>query len=495
MAIKKSKKMRITLSVVALLEVLVLAAGVTFSWIEGGTKGSVSGSNITVSANSSLTMMYDGKIASSILIPSCKLDETSSADGRNFFFPLADNTTNSTGTMKFREGTMSDRNQKYVSLDFDLLAGESAADVFLGSGTIIQCANQQQLMNSLRMSFSANDGTTPTVFKPTQMPGVSGITYSPVTSLSAVGEPATGTTTTKSYGDYYYSGDTSTPLFHLNKGQTKHITMSLWLEGTTADFADSIASNNLSIYIDFSTTADDLIKYNFVDNCHNRDNAMQNNWVQNNAGDASYQTMMYVYDNQSARYYSMKKIDNTHWTAYVPKNITNFYFRRYSIDIDEWWNEWEPDMTDIKTDVNGEHTFVAICGQTNDTGSKLDGCYGYWKDQNGTFRIYFQNEAGWTNLKIYAWNTSSSATASTGAWPGKAMTYSHSNSGKSVYYFDLKDTENVAGIQFNNNNSTQKYEITDSQNFFNGLSTWYNGSNGGHWIYTDSLNSLIYPHK
>ena len=84
----KSKKTRIILSIMALAEVLVLIAGVTFSWMEGGNSGCVKGSDIVISAGSSLTMIRDGKTTTSIVIPDCTLEETSSADGRNFFFPF-----------------------------------------------------------------------------------------------------------------------------------------------------------------------------------------------------------------------------------------------------------------------------------------------------------------------------------------------------------------------------------------------------------------------
>ena len=115
---RTSKKTKIILSITALVEVLVLVAAVTFSWIEGGNKGYINGSEVVISSGSSLTMMQDGKITSSITIPACTLEETSSLDGRNFFFPMADNTSSNTNSMTFREGTPADRNTKYISLDF-----------------------------------------------------------------------------------------------------------------------------------------------------------------------------------------------------------------------------------------------------------------------------------------------------------------------------------------------------------------------------------------
>ncbi len=489
-----NNKKNIILSVTALVMVLFIAAGVTFSWIEGGNKGYVNGGDIVISSGSNLTMRQDGKTTSSIIIPSCTLEEVSSADGRNYFFPMGDCTSNQTASMTFREGIPADENTRYVSVDFELEAGDSATEVYLGAGTIVQCENQQ-VMNALRMSFNLNDGSTPIVFKPNQMPGVN-MTYSPITSISAVGKATTTTTSTDSYGDYYYSGDDSTPIFSLNKGETKKITLSLWLEGT-AFTGDTVAGQSLNVYVDFTTTVDDLVKYNFVDNTHGYGDALYEGWIDktDELAGTKYETMMYIYDVAAQRYYAMEKNDDgTEWTAYVPKSITNFYFRRYSIDIDQWWNEWEPNMgEDMVTDPDGEYTYIAICGNTEGTGTELDGCYGYWQDEDDTIRVYFQLQTNWNNTKCYAWrNDGSRATSS---WPGNEMEYSHNNGdNKPVYYIDLTGASKLAGIQFNNSVNSQQFEIKDTQYFFNGFITWYESeSKNGHWLYTEEEDSLIYP--
>lgn len=500
----KSKKARVLLSVIALAEVLVLAAGITFSWMEGGNRGVVKGSEIVISSGSELTMMQDGKNVSMITIPACELAETSSSDGRNFFFPLADNTSSNTAEMSFREGTPSDENTKYVSLDFELIAGNTATDVFLGAGTIIQSSNKN-VMNALRMSFSLNDGSTPIVFKPNQMPGAT-IKYSPITAISPDGQPTVTETSTMAYGDFYYKGNNSKSLFSIKSNETKHITLSIWLEGTEFSDADDVAKQDLSIYIDFTTQVDDLVKYNFVDNGHNRygtstDGKMckYNPWVSDYADGGKYATMVYVYDATTQRYYAMEPSANNStdhtWTAYISKNIKNFYFRRYSIDVNTWWNEWEPDMTDIKTDAKGEHTFVSICGNGNDVDAEQAGCYGYWKDQYGTFRVYFQNQAQWSSVYCYAWDGDDEASSSTEDWPGKAMTKIGKLGDYNFYYIELKETDNIKAIQFNCGSNLAQHEITNSEYIFNGFAVRYNTStDNSFWLYTDETESMIYPH-
>ena len=498
----------LVMSVIALCLVIVLAATVTFSWVEGGDKGYIEGSELVISTGSNLTMRQDGKALNSIIIPACTLEETSSADGRNYFFPLGGNESSTTANMLFREGTPQDVNTKYISLDFELEAGDSATDVYLGAGTIVQCSNEE-LLSALRMSFYLNDGSIPKVFKPNQMPGVS-MTYNPVTTITEAGVPTTTNTPTDAYGDYYYQGEgSSLPIFELEKGETKRITLAIWLEGT-AFSGSAFEDSDLSIYIDFTTTVDDLVKYTFRDNTHGYSDAKAEYWIKktDTYNGSSYDTMMYIFDNSAQRYYAMTKTSDTTWEAYVPQSITDFYFRRYSIDIDQWWNEWEPDMSDIKTDPNGTHTFIAICGNGADSGTELAGCRGYWQDENDTIRVYFKNNVGWDNLKCYSWRTDgsyatdqwkvglSSSTVGTDVWPGKILNWSHNDAddGVAIYYIDLTRASEIAGIQFNNSVNTAEFDIKDTQYFFNGFATWYTSSSSyGHWTYTDSTNSLINP--
>lgn len=453
-------KKNLIMSAIALLLIAVMVAGVSYSWTEGGNKGNVHGNDIVISTGSSLTMRQDGKVTNSIIIPAGTLEETSSADGRNFFFPLVSNKKNTTSDMIFREGIPADENKRYVSVDFELQAGDKPTPVYLGAGTIIQCKNNA-VLNALRMSFNLNDGSDPIVFKPNQMPGVhEAVTYSPITAITGAGAATTGTTATKAYGDFYYRGKNSLPLFDLEPNETLNITLTLWLEGTEFSGKD-IKGSELSVFIDFTTTVDDLIKYNFVDNTHGY-NSVTEYWVSDKSGD--YNTMMYIFDNDTNRYYAMEKIVDggetapSTWSAYVPDTIKNFYFRRYSIDIDQWWNEWEPNMgSGILKDPNGEHTYVAICGNTKNLKIENYGCYGYWKDQYGTFRIYFEMKAPFSELRCYAWDSKGDPCPSTGTWPGAEMTHIDDITNKNMYYIDLKETEDIAGIQFNNGGETRVY--------------------------------------
>lgn len=472
---KSNNRRSIILSVTALLVVFVLVIGISFSWSEGGSRGYVYSPEITISSGSQLTILADADDEGRIKIPTegLNLAEVSSADGRNFFFPTIYNSSNVTTAMTFREGIPSDENTKYLSYDFDIEGGDTNTNVYLGAGTVVQCKNKD-VMSALRIAIFSNDGSAPyAIFRPNQMAGVPD-SYSPIATITAVGEPTVLTgdnkVATKPFGDYYYGNAQNQYLFKINSGELKHLTVAMWLEGTalTGDF-NTYKDFEVKLNLDFTTNADTLKKYNFVDNTHGYNGKFES-WVTNTNkrenDSTEYPTMMYVYDNDKDRYYAMTQITDyktskgtelSSWSIYIPDSINNFTFRRYSPDIDNWWNEWNPSMTDIKTDANKEHTFVAICGNGSGEGEELSGCYGYWKDQYGTFRIYFEMQTPYSNLHCYAWDTSGNACASTGTWPGTGMKYVKNTSNGVLYSIDLKESENIAGIQFNNGGVTRVY--------------------------------------
>lgn len=510
---RKRKNTKIILSAMALIEIIVLVVCVTFSWVEGGKSSKVESGELSVYSGSNLMMLYENNPTNSITVPACTLEETSSADGRNFFFPLANNTSNNTASMKFREGVPADKNTKYISLDFDLQATSATANVYLGAGTIIQCANSN-VMNALRMSFSFNNNEEPIVFKPSQMPGVSGMNFRPITAISSDGAPTQGTKNTEAFGDYYYSGEGSDALFTVEAGKTKHITLNIWLEGTTGSFTDAMKDSQLNIYIDFTTSVDDLVKYNIEDNTHSYavpGDATDTDcftlkaeyWLNEKdvKNGQSYETMMYLYDKDSERYYAFTKSNNNstdhRWSVYVPNTITNFSFRRYSIDIDEWWNEWVPSLSSIPKDMNNEYTYVAICGTSGgEEGTNLTPCGGYWKDAYGTYRVYFQDshdvrgDLEWPTGSVYCYAWDSNNTNVLGGPYGKKMTHAgirYDNGAQyNFYYIDLKETDNIVGVNFNKGVRGEHNQTPNITSLFNGAAFYYNGDTTGAWLYTDT---------
>ena len=58
-------------------------------------------------------------------------------------------------------------------------------------------------------------------------------------------------------------------------------------------------------------------------------------------------------------------------------------------------------------------------------------------------------KAPFSNLRCYAWSSNGDV-SSTGKWPGAKMTHIDAITDKNMYYIDLKETDNIIGIQFNN---------------------------------------------
>ena len=81
------------------------------------------------------------QISSNISINDFKLDEATSFDGRNMFFPAEGYFTTTTANMKFRDGNVGDRNVRYVYKDFTLSNSSSKTNVFI-KGYKIQIGDQ-----------------------------------------------------------------------------------------------------------------------------------------------------------------------------------------------------------------------------------------------------------------------------------------------------------------------------------------------------------------
>ena len=501
-------KMNIKRIVLLIMALTLMCSGSTFSWIEELQQGGyISVNNVYISSSGNLTMKQDGEAVDMINVPNFQLEEVSSADGRNYYFPMTNNTSNEIGNMTFREGIPADKNLRYVSVDFTLEAGEGVTEVYLGAGTLVQCSNVK-LQDILRMSLYLNDGSDPIVFTPSQKPGTD-VGYSPITSINDEGAAEATSIKTKSCGDYYYKGEGySTPVFSFENGNILNVTLAVWLEGTSFS-GDDIPATDINIFFDFATD-DNVIKYTFEDDCHTLEDAKDNRWVANNVkyNNVEYATMMYMFDTATQRYYSMIKIKDTNrWEGYLPETVTDFYFRRYTIDTDTWWNQWEPDMENIPV-VDGERTYVAVYGVQDVQDTSHDGGYGYWKDAADTIRVFFRLEENWDVVNCYASGDDSQFPL--GPWPGVEMNFlrydGDSSSSdyavsKPVYYIDIENSSILKTIEFNNSvdtndNGDEKYEISDLKHFFNGLYAWFeNHSTYGKTIYMDEQESTIYPHN
>ncbi len=140
---------QIFVSSAALLLILVLGIGVTFSWIEGGDTYTMKSENDKIKTAAlpedtkyhGTLNLQPGETDTSVDISA--FDETttseltfspvSSKDGENFYFPVKDSDGN---VATYRKATTNDIGTKFIAYDFDVLAKENCYLMFAEQPTI-----------------------------------------------------------------------------------------------------------------------------------------------------------------------------------------------------------------------------------------------------------------------------------------------------------------------------------------------------------------------
>ncbi len=242
---QRNNKLKKFLSIMALFEAFVLIIAITYSWTAGSRQGKVSGKEFEVVVGGDIYATQDDKRIDSISGNDITLAEVSSVDGRNFFFPLENNTSNDTKLMKFREGTSADINTNYFQCDFKLTALKDNLPVYLD---VDITSSSSYAVTPIRVSINYNNATTPTVLSD------SATSFAAISSISNDGSMvATESTETVSFAEYK---DRNKPLFTFNKnGDVKNITVTIWLEGTAINsmYTSAIANYPIDARIKFFT--------------------------------------------------------------------------------------------------------------------------------------------------------------------------------------------------------------------------------------------------
>ncbi len=236
---QKNIKLKKLLSIMALLEVLILIIAVTYSWtMDSKTQSKLYGNEFEVILGGDIYATQDGMQINSISNSNITLAETSSVDGRNFFFPLENNITNVTKDMIFREGTPADVNVNYFQCDFELTALKDNVNVYLE----VNLTADDAVKEPIRISINRNNGETPIV-----MSNTAG-TFNPIKSIKVNGKPETSENNTVKFTKH-----SATPILTFeNNGDVENITVTIWLEGTEIT-SDDIANHMLDAELKFFT--------------------------------------------------------------------------------------------------------------------------------------------------------------------------------------------------------------------------------------------------
>lgn len=357
---------KVTTSYVALFLVLSIFAVSTFSWFTIRDTATIDSDPFSLESAAGMRVNKGEEIRNTITVKQAKLKEASSVDGRNMFFPVDrgyGDKGQSVGTseMKFREGTVGDKNNGYIYGDFTL-TGQTGGqvevyvksykvevknkntgntEVYDGATHITVDGNSKpstylayQNPCPIRIAFIRNSAEASTVIDPTAIIDNYADECQAVSSVNSLGSATTTKAKGRSFSDYYFG--TGAPLFTLDGLKSQNITMVAWLEAT-GENCDAYEGQDVSITVELESNWKDMEYVTFVDKTKgdaDNDQDTELRWVGN---DGCFLVMTYYdenFQNPKSVVMSESKSDGKkpiEWIAYLPKDkITNISFMRYS---------------------------------------------------------------------------------------------------------------------------------------------------------------------
>ena len=362
---------KVTTSYVALFLVLSIFAVSTFSWFTIRDTATIDSETFSLESAAGMRVNKGEEIRNTITVKEAKLKEASSVDGRNIFFPVDrgygdKGQSVDTSEMKFREGTVGDKNNGYIYSDFTL-TGQTGGqvevyvksykvevknkntgntEVYDGATHITVDGNSKpstylayQNPCPIRIAFIRNSAEASTVIDPTAIIDNYADECQAVSSVNSLGSATTTKAKGRSFSDYYFG--TGAPLFTLDGLKSQNITMVAWLEAT-GENCDAYEGQDVSITVELESNWKDMEYVTFVDKTKGDSKDDENTelmWV----GNADCFLVMTYYDENFANPKSVvmsasktkvnadRKPQPIEWIAYLPKDkITNISFMRYS---------------------------------------------------------------------------------------------------------------------------------------------------------------------
>lgn len=425
---------KLAISYVSLFLVFTLVLVTTVAWFTVKDTASINSQAFSLESSAALRV-NDGQedLSNHLVVKGFKLEEASSVDGRNMFFPSEGNFKDSTSAMKFREGTAGDRNKTYVYKDFKLNADSDMTNVYIkGYNITIVSADGKTVLGKfdgsteiirndkgvpvdqkvydpcpLRLAFITDSSKTPTVIDPSALIDEHAKNYNAVSSTNMVGSPATKRSSCKTFSDFYfYSGES---LFTLLGQKPLDVTLVAWFEGAYEDQSvyDKYAGASVTIDVELESNYNDMEAITFIDKTRG-DKGENTPWIKT---DDCIVTMQYKDTDTTQKTVVMKylgQIDgyNT-WTAALPKDVTtDISFFRFSTTNNIIYNSWHTkdnvnnelsptaqgwivnneDLYPLQESriVNGNRSIVYTAkrgngfGKTDNTAQRLSPCIGYW---------------------------------------------------------------------------------------------------------------------
>lgn len=428
---------KLAISYVSLFLVFTLVLVTTVAWFTVKDTASINSQVFSLESSAALRV-NDGQedLSNHLVVKNFKLEEASSVDGRNMFFPSEGNFKDSTSAMKFREGTAGDRNKTYVYKDFKLNADSDMTNVYIkGYNITIVSADGKTVLGKfdgsteiirndkgvpvdqkvydpcpLRLAFITDSSKTPTVIDPSALIDEHAKNYNAVSSTNMVGSPATKLSSCKTFSDFYfYSGES---LFTLLGQKPLDVTLVAWFEGAYEDQSvyDKYAGASVTIDVELESNYNDMEAITFIDKTRG-DDGNEKPWIKTND---CIVTMQYKDTDATQKTVVMKDLGSVDgydtWTAALPKDvITDISFFRFSTTNNIIYNSWhtKKDVNNELSDtakgwiadnvdnkdlyplqesriVNGNRSLVYTArrgngySKTDNTAQRLSPCIGYW---------------------------------------------------------------------------------------------------------------------
>lgn len=232
----------IVLSVVALIQIMLLITGTTFSWVEtisslaltGG--GKIDNPVMTV-ANIGSGTGYDKaldldayfKKAGNVHLSTC-----SSADGQNFYFPIVGDNNN------YRQSTVNDRNVNYIGYNLKVVNKEEnkSEDFKFGNIPSIKIGNKEVDNNRVRIAITV-DGVTK-IFS----------NKDDTENVVAATDGKLSKTTVNAFDKYTNSDEKVTsPVFSIPANSSKEVKISLWLQDSNGGNNGDVVVNDFTLVV------------------------------------------------------------------------------------------------------------------------------------------------------------------------------------------------------------------------------------------------------
>lgn len=413
----------------------MVLVGTTVSWFTIKDNANINSNIMNFNSGTGLRVNDGEDITNHIKVDDFKIDEASSVDGRNLFFPNnnVDGNNNLTYSLQYRDATVGDKNKRFLYKDFTVSADSKETNVYVKSYTIkvgdetfngstqILFEDKDKPLKPtgivthdtcpIRIAFITDSQDKPTVFDPTALVDRYAKTYPAIssTSLDTGSVINTENSTSISFSDYYYA--VGKPIFTLEGTTPKKVTMVAWLEGT-GDNCDKYAGKDLSIDIELESNFKDMEWITFVDDTVGDDDASVKHWI--NKDNDCIVTMTYKdITTTDSPYRTVIMKDNGNddkgnptWVAPIPeKVVTDITFNRYSLNDEMIYNAWytrkdvetmwahkldgrKPAALQESREINGTRktVYTAIGGngysKTEDISERLSPCLGYWDYEN-----------------------------------------------------------------------------------------------------------------